>query len=174
MRIIIVGAGTAGRHLATGLCKSKHDVVLVDNDAQALEEAETQLDLLAIQGDGANPAVLGDAGIAKSHLLVAVTNRDDTNILACIFAHSQGVPHTVARVENSDYTGIGCGLDLKNLGVDLVVNEKQECAREIANILRMPGILEAIDLFDGALNVIGFKLPSVSYTHLTLPTILLV
>jgi trk system potassium uptake protein TrkA len=162
MRIVIIGAGNAGRHLAATLCKLNHDVVLIDERAEPLSDAEANLDILTIEGQGSSPSVLDKAEISKADLVVAVTNRDEVNILACAYAHACGVPRKVARVSNPDYTHRKSRLDLKKFGLDLVVSHKQECAREIFNILRMPGTLEVVDLLERQVQTVGLKVSTES------------
>ena len=158
MRTMIIGAGSAGKHLATTLCNEKHDVVLVDKNPNGLAEAEAQLDILTVEGDGANPRVLDDAGISKCNLLVAVTSSEDKNILACALAKMAGVSNTVARVTSADHSHPPEWSDLKKIGIDLIVHQKESCAREVFNMLRLPGATEAVELFHGQVFVVGFKL----------------
>ncbi len=162
MRIVIIGAGNAGRQLAMRLCEEKHSVVMVDTDPQALAQAEAGLDILTVCGPGSNPAVLEEAQTDKSDLLIAVTDNDEVNILACLFAHSAGVKGKIARVTNPDFLNGSPHYDLHKLGIDLVINQKQECAREVFNMLQMPGALEAFDLFAGKVMVAGFSVNAVS------------
>ncbi|MBU0678920.1 MAG: Trk system potassium transporter TrkA [Verrucomicrobia bacterium] len=158
MRILIIGAGGAGRRLATRLCGEKHDVVLVDNRDTPLEEVESQLDMLTVRGEGSSPATLEEAHIRKADLLVAVTNRDEVNILAGLFAHSVGVRHIVVRVSNSDYLSSDKSYDLHGMGIDLVVSQKEECARELFNILTMSGTQEVVELMSGGVLALGLML----------------
>jgi trk system potassium uptake protein TrkA len=162
MRIVIIGAGNAGRQLALRLCEEKHSVVMVDTDPQALAQAEAGLDILTICGQGSNPAVLEEAQADKSDLLIAVTDNDEVNILACLFANSAGVKGKIARVTNPDFINGSSHYDLHTLGIDLVINQKQECANEVFNMLQMPGALEAFDLFAGKVMVAGFNVNAVS------------
>ncbi len=162
MRIVIIGAGNAGRQLAMRLCEERHSVVMVDADAEALAQAETGLDILTICGPGSSPAVLEEAGVDKSDLLIAVTDNDEVNILACLFANSAGVKGKIARVTNPRYIHGSPRYDLQEMGIDLVINQKQECAREVFNMLQMPGALEAFDLFAGKVMVAGFSINAVS------------
>ncbi len=157
MRALILGAGTAGRQLARLLCESGHDVVLMDLNRDALEDAEERLDILTLQGDASSPRDLYEARINRVDLLVAVTNRDEVNILACVYAKAAGAEATVARVTNPDYLETHGELDLKALGVDLVVNQQDVCARELANVLTLPGTFEVLDLLDGRAQVVGVK-----------------
>ena len=157
MRILIIGAGSAGKNLASKLCEEKHDVVLIDTKSEALEEVSTQLDVLTIQGEGSSPTVLESAHIDKADLVVAVTNSDEVNILACMYAKAAGVKYKVARVSKSDYIHGSSRLNLREVGVDLLVSEKEECSNEMFNVLRMPGALEVVDMLDGRVLVVGMK-----------------
>lgn len=162
MRIVIIGAGNAGRQLASRLCEEKHSVVMIDSDAEALAQAEAGLDILTICGQGSSPAVLEEAKLDKSDLLIAVTDNDEVNLLTCLLAHSAGVKGKIARVTNPKYICGSPHYDLQKMGIDLVINQKQECAREIFNMLQMPGALEAFDLFAGKVMVAGFSVNAVS------------
>ena len=144
------------------LCEEKHSVVMVDANAQALAQAEAGLDILTICGQGSNPAALEEAQVDKSDLLIAVTDNDEVNILACLFAHAAGVKGKIARVTNPDYINGYSRYDLHSMGIDLVINQKQECAREVFNMLQLPGALEAFDLFAGKVLVAGFSVNAVS------------
>ncbi|MDF7825061.1 Trk system potassium transporter TrkA [Pontiellaceae bacterium B12227] len=162
MRIVIIGAGNAGRQLAMRLSEERHSVVMVDQDAQALAQAEAGLDILTICGQGSNPCVLAEAQAEKSDLLIAVTDNDEVNILSCLLAHAAGVKGKIARVTNPAFLESASGYDLKKMGIDLVINQKHECAREVFNMLQMPGALEAFDLFEGKVMVAGFIINAMS------------
>ena len=157
MRILIIGAGSAGTNLASKLCEEKHDVVLIDTKAEALESIGSQLDVLTVQGEGSSPNTLESAHVDKADLVVAVTNSDEVNILACMYAKAAGVKYKVARVSKSDYIHSSNRLNLREVGVDLLVSEKEECSSEMFNILRMPGALEVVDMLDGRVLVVGMK-----------------
>lgn len=154
MRILIIGAGNTGSNLAEKFCQDGHDVVVIDKSAEALSEIETQLDILAIKGAGASPRILEEAGVARAGLVVAVTDHDETNILACILAHTRGVEKTVARVSESAYMG-NKDYDLSRMGVDLLINQKNECAQDLYNVIRLPGTLEVVDMLDERVLAVG-------------------
>ncbi|MCK5851183.1 MAG: Trk system potassium transporter TrkA [Kiritimatiellae bacterium] len=171
MRILILGAGNAGRQLALRLCEEKHSVVMVDTNPQALAEAEAKLDILTICGPGSSPRVLNEAQVDKCHLIIAVTDCDEVNILACLYAHAVGVPRNVARVASPEYIHTGDAYDLAAMGVNLVINQKQECVREIAHGLKMPGAVEAFDLFASKVIVAGFLVGEASPLIGTTPAV---
>lgn len=162
MRVLIIGAGNAGQQLAMRLCEEKHSVVMVDSDPHVLAEAEAGLDILTICGPGSSPHVLNEAQVEKCQLVISVTNSDEVNILACLYAHAAGVPRKVARVSSPEYIHNDDTYDLTAMGIDLVISQKRECAREIFNMLQMPGALEAFHLFEGKVMVAGFGVSAVS------------
>ncbi len=162
MRVLIIGAGNAGRQLAFRLCEEKHSVVMIDTDPNALAAAETKLDILTVCGPGSSPRVLDEARVEKCHLVIAVTDCDEVNILACLYANAAGVPRKVARVASPEYIHSDDTFDLTAMGVDLVINQKQECAREIFHSLKMPAAIEAFDLFAGKVMVAGFRIAQTS------------
>ena len=157
MRILIIGAGNAGRHLAGKLSEERHDIVIIDNDEDALQEISAQFDIQTVQGEGSSPRVLEEAGLSKADLVVAVTDRDEVNILACAYAQAAGVAHKVARVSNPDFIHSESKFDLRRMGIDLVISQKEECAQEIFTVLRMPGTLEAVDMLEERVLAVGIK-----------------
>ena len=173
MRVVIIGAGNAGRNLAAKLCAESHDVVVVDHSSAAIEEIQSKLDIQCIEGEGASPAVLAEARVDKADLMVAVTDRDEVNLFSCVLAHAAGVPHTVARASNPDYLKSGPSFHPAALGIDLVINQQEECARELFNVLRMSGTLEAVDMLEGRVLAVGIKAhvdsPLILHSLKTLP-----
>ncbi len=162
MRVLIIGAGDAGRHIAAKLSELGHDVLLVDESEKALESAGAQLDVLTIKGEGANPRVLEKAEVGRADMVIAVTNRDEVNVLACLYAHAAGVRYTVARVSEREYTSPTSRLDLRQLGVDMVICHKEHSARELFNVLRRPGTLEVVDLLEERLLAVGIRVTKAS------------
>jgi trk system potassium uptake protein TrkA len=157
LRIVIIGAGQAGQQLAKRLCAEKHDVIMVDIHEAPLHEMESQLDVMTVVGPGSSPRALEEAEISKADLLVAVTSRDEVNILSCLLAHAAGVPHKVARIADTDYARENGPYALRRMGIDLVVSQKEECAHDLFNVLRMPGTIEVVDVLNERAIVVGIK-----------------
>jgi trk system potassium uptake protein TrkA len=161
MRILIVGAGNTGRNLASQLCEMKHDLVVVDKSKEKLESLEQQLDILTIEGSGSSPATLEKAEVEKADLVIAVTDSDEVNILACQYAHAAGVPYKAARVTDTALLR-SSRLSLEQLGVDMAISHKEEAAKEIVRLLNHPGVIEIADVLEGRMLVCGLRVRDVS------------
>jgi len=158
MHIIIIGAGNTGRELVATFCRESHDIVIIDTNQKKLDAVENQYDVLTVHGWGTDPDVLEEARIDRADMLVAVTSNAEVNILACALARSAGVRHKIARVTDPKLLHYD-KLNLEELGVDLAVNQKEICARDIFNILSMPGALEIMDLQEGQVLAVGKRIP---------------
>ena len=103
MEVIVIGAGQAGKHMAEVLSRENHDVTLIDVDRERLEWAEEFLDIRTLCDFGASPQVLDAAGASRAHLVAAVTNDDEVNLIAAATARQLGARRTAARVYNEAY-----------------------------------------------------------------------
>ncbi len=142
MRIIIVGAGKVGYSLAEKLSIENHDVFLVELSAERLAIVEQNLDIQCIEGDGASISILEQAEVNNADMLIAVTNTDEVNILACLLAKEFSVPRTIARVKNQEYIREKA-FRFKNWGIDLVINPDVVAAETISRLVEVP---EAINV----------------------------
>ena len=158
MRILIVGAGAVGFHLAEHLSQEGHDIVLVDQDAKRVEYAQEQLDIMTVTGNGASLAILERAGIDKADLLAAVTNVDEVNLVACMSAMQHNTQIKVARVSNPDYFADVVRLRSAQRGVDVMINPELECAREALQLLQSEAASELAFFAGGRVQVIGLKI----------------
>ena len=148
MRVVIVGAGEVGFNTALMLSGEGHDVVLIEQNEALVERATEQLDALAIQGNGASPRLLTEAGVKTSDLLIAATNSDEVNIIACLAARAQGVPRTVARLHNPDYYDPNEPFARDMFSIDFVIHTEQMAAEEIREALLVPGAVN-VESFAG-------------------------
>ena len=146
MYVVIAGAGVVGFHIASLLAKENHEVAVVEQSEEALENVSRQLDVKAILGDVAIPRILKEAETHRADLVIAVTDSDETNMITCFMAKELGARMTVARVRNPEYSGYFIGtasspsaprkvIRPKTFGVDLFINPVAEAAREIVTIL---------------------------------------
>lgn len=104
MKIIILGAGQVGGTLAENLVDENNDITVVDTNADRLRQLQDQFDLRVVNGHGSHPRVLRDAGAEDADMLVAVTNSDETNMIACQIAYSLfNTPNKIARIRATEY-----------------------------------------------------------------------
>ena len=153
MRIVIVGAGEVGFNAARVLSAEGHDVVVVERDEAVAERATEGLDALVMQGNGASPRVLREAGVKNSDLLVAATTSDEANIIACLAAKAQGALRTVARIHNEDYYDPKEPFTQEVLGIDFVIHTEQMATEEIMGALALPGAVNAESFANGRITV---------------------
>lgn len=155
LKIIIVGIGKVGYTIAEQLSVEKHDIVIIDKDDAALTEADTELDVIGISGNGATRRILLEAGVEDCDLLIALTGSDEVNLLCCLLARKLGAASTIARVRNPEYND-ELGLLNDSLGLSMAVNPEREAAMEILRILRFPGA-DNIEVFaKGRIDLVSF------------------
>jgi trk system potassium uptake protein TrkA len=157
MRVLVVGAGEVGFHLARRLSEESQDVVLIESDPDRADFAAHQLDVLTITGNGASLSTLERASVRKASMLLAVTSRDEVNLIACLAAKRMGVEYTVARISNPDYYERESVLSRDELGIDLMVNPEKECARETFRLLQNLAFTEVAEFADGRVQLLGLK-----------------
>ena len=157
MKAIIIGAGEVGFHIAKLLTAQDNDVVLIDESDAACNRVSEQLDLQTLRGSGASPRLLKTAGIDEANLIIAVTNSDEINMLACQIADRYKVTTKIARVSNPDYFSTESGLTPEDFGIDLLVNPEQLCVSEFVRLLQIPEARETVDFEDGRVQLVSFR-----------------
>lgn len=150
MRIIIVGAGAVGSYLAERLSIEGQDVIVIEDDEGRAAQLQESIDALVLHGNGASTHMLEEAGAAKTDLLIAVSNSDGVNVLACYTATELGATTTIARIEDPE---IREGAD--RLGVDVVIDPSATAAEELVGIVGLGGASELIQFADGKLVMVG-------------------
>lgn len=145
MKIIIIGDGKIGSVLAEQLSRETHEVTLIDHRADPLEQSNKDLDVMVVEGDGSSHMVQKEAGVEQADLVIACTGADELNLLCCLIAKKLGAGHTIARVRNPKYVE-ELSLIKEDLGLSMSINPEQECAVEMARVLRFPSAIK-IDTF---------------------------
>lgn len=158
MRIIIAGAGQVGIGLARYLRAENHDIVLIDNNADCLNELSEQLDIQTIQGSSAYPAILEKAGADRADIFLAVTGSDETNIVACGVANSIfHIPQRIARISAHEYLQQKYKAFLDEQKIDIVLSPEMETARHVLDNLSVAGTSELVKLAGGTVLLIGLR-----------------
>lgn len=158
MRAIIIGAGKVGFSIAQILASEGHDVTVVEKDEDRQRIIQESLDVQTILGSGSSPAILEEAGVVNADLIVAVTEADELNMVACLMAKQYGVKKTVARVRNPDYVETTRMSPKFSLGIDLVINPERVTAMEIVKLLEVPEALNVEYYADGQIQLLELKL----------------
>ena len=157
MKIIIVGNGKVGYAIAAEMAKENHDIVMVDSASAALHRADSTLDIMCVEGNGASISVLIEAGVRGADLVIAVTDKDETNLVCCLIAKKLGAHHTIARIRNPEYRRDADTLK-QEIGLDMVINPDLSAAQEIARILSFPNAFSVEPFAQGRIDMIGFQL----------------
>ncbi len=155
MRVIIVGAGEVGYHLAERLSQENQDVVVIETDPDRAERASELLDVMTVVGNGASIPVLEEAGVRNARLLLAVTSLDEVNLISCLAASRLGVDYTIARISNPDYYARGSVLSRERLGIDLMINPEREAAKETFQLLQSAAATDVANFAGGRVQLIG-------------------
>lgn len=166
MRVIIIGAGKVGYNIAQILSFENHDVVIVEKDEERYKIIQESLDVQAICGSGASSEVLEEADIVAADLLIAVTEFDELNMIACVLAKQYGVPKTVARVRNPEYADNNLLTQSPILGIDLLINPEKVTASEISQLIEVPEAIDVEYYADGKIQLleleIGYDAPVIN------------
>lgn len=157
MNIIIAGGGKVGSELTGKLSAEGHEITLIDNNADVLENIMSKYDVIAIQGNAASLDTLEEAGIRKADLLIAATNFDEINLLACFTARSiKKNIHTIGRIRNPEYRNQAYAMrDL--FGLNLIINPERQAADEIGRLLKYPGFLKIDTFAKGSNEIVTIK-----------------
>jgi trk system potassium uptake protein TrkA len=162
VHVIVLGAGEVGSYVAERLSKQGIDVAVVESDAETLRSVEERLDVLVVHGSGVNPSVLADAGVDRADLLVAVTNDDAVNLMASLVAKQAGVNSTLVRIESEELRSESAS-DLREVvGADRFIDPDAETARDILELLELPGASEVEHLAGGEVLIVGARLSETS------------
>jgi trk system potassium uptake protein TrkA len=158
MKVIIVGAGKVGFNIAATLSGKNMDVVVIDTSPERLAQVQEYLDVQVLEGNGASMSVLEQAGVAKSDLLIAVTELDELNMMTCFVGKSYGVKSTIARVRKPEYGELAKSERQEQLGIDLIVNPELLAAQELGKLVLHPEAHEVEYYADGRVVMLGLKM----------------
>ena len=158
MKIIILGAGQVGGSLAEHLASEANDITVVDTDGERLRDLGDRLDIRTVQGRGSLPTVLRQAGADDADMLVAVTNSDETNMVACQVAHTLfHTPTKIARVREASYLTRAGLFDNDAIPVDVLISPEQVVTNYIKRLIEHPGALQVIDFAEGKAQLVAVK-----------------
>lgn len=158
MKIVIVGAGEVGSHLAKLLSKEEQDIILVDKDADKLAGIDANYNLMTLCGSPTSFTSLRDAGVEHCDLFIAVTPFETTNVTACSMAKSLGAKKTVARIDNYEFMVEESREFFTRQGVDFLIYPEYLAAEEIMTALKRSWVRHWFELHNGEIILVGVKL----------------
>lgn len=158
MKVIVIGAGVVGYSAALMISQEHHDVVVIEESAEQIDRVRRKLDVMTIAGSGANPSVLEEAGARDADLVVAATNVDEVNMVACFTAKQMGAKRTLARLRKEEYVANGSGVAFSALGIDHVVTPEAIAAEEITDVLSSGAAIAVEDFGVGRIKMMEYKI----------------
>jgi trk system potassium uptake protein TrkA len=159
LKIIIVGAGQVGFHIASHLALENKDVVVIDIDPDAIRRVSDHLDVQVVIGSGSSPLVLEEAGIQDAEIILAVTNSDEINLVACLVADIIS-PSTkkLARIRDADFDNYHENFRETAPHIDTIINPDTEVVKTIHRMMSVPGAVDISEFADGRLKFVGVNL----------------
>jgi trk system potassium uptake protein TrkA len=159
LKIIIVGAGEVGFHIASHLALENKDVVVIDKSADAIRRVSDNLDVQVVQGSGSSPVVLEEVGISRAEIILAVTDSDEANLVACLVANMLS-PSTkkLARVRDGDFDQYHGHFRENSPHIDTIINPEIEVVKTIESLMSVPGAADVGEFADGRIKFVGIYL----------------
>lgn len=158
MKIIVAGDGKVGSMLTRQLQAEGHDLTLIDNNPDALEQTIERYDVMSVEGNCASMEVLRNAGVEDADLLITATGEDEVNLLCCMTAHGMNPKlHTIARIRKPEYAESTYTMR-RQFALSLTVNPERQAAREIDRLLRYPGFLKRDKFANGLVEIVELRI----------------
>ena len=158
MKIIILGAGRVGSTVAESLVGEANDITIVDVDPERLRQLQDRLDLRTVVGNASHPEILKQAGAEDADMILAVTQNDETNLVACKLASIIfNIPTKIARIRASDYLAHPEIFSPENFSVDFTICPEQILTDYIVKLIEFPEALQVLDFADGKINLVGMR-----------------
>ncbi len=156
MKIVILGAGQVGSTVANALVHEDNDITIIDINQRRLKELQDQMDIRCVLGHASHPKVLERAGIEDADLMIALTNSDEVNMVACQIAYTlYNVPTRVARIRSTEYTDRPQLFHREHSPVDVLISPELLLTQYIARLIEYPGALQVMDFADGRAQLVA-------------------
>lgn len=161
MKVIVCGAGRVGFGIAKELAEERNSVTMIDHQAEHIEKATVNLDVRGIVGHAAHPGVLAEAGASDADMIIAVTQSDEVNMVACQVAHSLfNIPNKIARIRAQGYLDAQWGglFTSNHIPIDVVISPETEVGHAIIRRLETPGASDTFPFAKGQVRVLSISL----------------
>jgi len=158
LKIVIAGAGEVGYHLIEKLCKEDHDIFVIDTNPEVLERLKSDFDIQTDNESIINSKFLHKTHLEQADLFMAITNSDETNMIACKMASEKGAKKTICRIRQINLNSKKKQFSLKSLGIDWVINPVSLVAEELFKLVLTPNIVDSSEFADGEITLTGYKM----------------
>jgi len=158
VNIVILGAGQVGSSLARNLAVEDNDITIIDTDVGALRELREKLDVNTRIGEASHPDVLEQANVNDADMVIAVTNSDEINMMACQIAYSLfRTPTRIARVRASGYLNHPELFTPELIPVDVLISPEKLITDYIYRLISNPGTTQVLDFANGKVRLVAVK-----------------
>ncbi|MCZ6803352.1 MAG: Trk system potassium transporter TrkA [Proteobacteria bacterium] len=158
MKIIILGAGQVGASVAASLVNEDNDITLIDSNPAALQKISERYDLRTVTGIASHPSVLEKAGAKDADMILAVTNSDEVNMIACQVAYTLfHTPTKIARIREIEYLKNAPLFAQEALPIDVLISPEQLVTDYIERLIAHPGALQVLDFADGKAQMVALR-----------------
>jgi len=158
MKVVIIGGGEVGFHVAKALSEEDYDITVIDIDPIKCSRASENLDVIVVEGNGASPNTLNEAAVGDADYVLCLTRVDEVNLIASQQAHKLGANRIIARLRNQQYTTQDSIIRPEKFGVDIVIHPERAACEEITRLVKHPYALQVMDFEAGRLTMLGLTI----------------
>lgn len=158
MKILILGAGQVGSSVAATLAREDDDITVVDTNNDLLQKLQDHYDIRTIQGCASHPDVLARAGAEDADLILAVTNSDEVNMIACQICHTlYRTPTKIARIRSPAYLSQPELFNPEAIAIDMLISPEQIITDYIERLVNHPNALQVLDFAEEKVQLVAVK-----------------
>lgn len=161
MRVIVCGAGMVGANIAQFLAAEGNDVTVIESDPSISAHIAATMDVQTVVGHATLPDVLQQAGAGNCDMIVAVTQNDEVNMIACQVADALfQVPNKVARIRHRSFLNPAWAnlFSRDNIRIDTIISPEIEVAEAIARRLHVPGAFDTATFCNNRVRMLGLMI----------------
>ena len=163
MKVVIIGGGEVGFHVAKALSQENYDITIIDIDPAKCQRASESLDVIVVEGNGASPKILTKALVGDADYVLCLTKVDEVNLIASQQSHELGANKIIARLRNQQYTTQDSIIRPEKFGVDIVIHPERAACEEILRLVKHPYAVQVMDFEAGRLTMLGLTIDIENY-----------
>ena len=158
MKIVIIGAGEVGFHVAKALSQENFDITVIEIELDKCRRIAENLDVIVVEGHGASPRNLTHAKVQEADYVLCVTGVDEVNLIASQQAHEMGAKKIIARLRNQQYSTRESIIKPERFGIDLVIHPEKAACQEIVRLVRRTYATQVMEFEGGRVQLLGIRI----------------